>query len=126
MPRVAAELWSIRPIAGLVAVALLPAIAGDAYAASELRGLDLRLNPADVRPAAPPPYRSVAKADSDVQAETDSVAMLDQGPITKAPNRRKAGTSSLESLAGDEDLLKELLENKTIPLFRLTVEAPLP
>ncbi|MFO1047671.1 MAG: hypothetical protein U1E52_07205 [Geminicoccaceae bacterium] len=116
----------MRRIAGMVAIALLPAIAGDAYAASELQGLDLRLNPGDVRPAAPPPYRSVAKAEPEAQPETDSVAMLDQGPITRAPNRRKAGTTSLESLTGDEDLLKELLENKTIPLFRLTVEAPLP
>lgn len=126
MPRVAAELWSIRRLAGLIAVAMLPVVAEDAYAASELQSLDLRLNPADVRPAAPAPYRSVAKAEPDAQPETDSVAMLDQGPITRAPNRRKAGTSSLDSLTGDEDLLKELLENKTIPLFRLTVEAPLP
>ena len=36
----------------------------------------------------------------------------------------QTSAGSLETIAGDEDLLRQLLENKTIPLFRIRVEPP--
>ena len=49
---------------------------------------------------------------------------IDQAPVSETPNRRKAGTGTLETSAGDDELLKQLLEDKTIPLFRIRMESP--
>jgi hypothetical protein len=54
-------------------------------------------------------------------APTDPVAEIDQVRRTEIPDRRRA-QSGLEF--GDSNLIQELLENKTIPLFRVTVEPP--
>ena len=104
---------------GLVLVAAQPS-----GAAQDLSGLDLHLKPADVAPAPPPRYRSVTAAPSDAELETNDIGTLDQAPQTEAPNRHKTNAGSLETIAGDEDLLRQLLENKTIPLFRIRVEPP--
>jgi hypothetical protein len=89
-----------------------------------LSGLDLRLKPTDVAPPPPPPYRSVTGAPSTEELATDAAGTLDQAPQTQTPNRRRAGSGSLDTFAGDDELLKQLLEDKTIPLFRIRVEPP--
>lgn len=114
----------LREALAAIAVCLAATASEPSAAAQELPGLDLRLKPGDVAPPPPPPYRSVTGAPSTEELATDGVATLDQGPQTQTPNRRKAGTGSLETLAGNDELLKELLEDKTIPLFRFRVESP--
>jgi hypothetical protein len=52
------------------------------------------------------------------------VGAIDQAPVSETPNRHKAGTGTLENLAGDDELLKQLLEDKTIPLFRIRMQSP--
>jgi hypothetical protein len=86
--------------------------------------MDLRLKPGDVAPAPPPPYRSVTGAPPVEELAMDVTGTRDQGPQVETPNRRKAGAGSLDSLAGDDEFLKQLLEDKTIPLFRIRVEPP--
>ena len=107
----------LREALAAVAGCLALTAADPSRAAQDLSGLDLRLKPADVAPSPPPPFRSVTDAPSSDELETNDVATLDQAPQTETPNRRK-------TIAGDEDLLRQLLENKTIPLFRIRVEPP--
>ena len=114
----------LREALAAVAGCLALTAADPSRAAQDLSGLDLRLEPADVAPSPPPPFRSVTDAPSSDELETNDVATLDQAPQTETPNRRKTSAGSLETIAGDEDLLRQLLENKTIPLFRIRVEPP--
>lgn len=87
--------------------------------------LDLSVRPADLRPmpatslpVLDEPERSV---EASMLAPTDPVTEIDQVRRTEIPDRRRA-QSGLEF--GDSNLIQELLENKTIPLFRVTVEPP--
>jgi hypothetical protein len=87
--------------------------------------MDLSVRPGDLRPmpsASLPvldePKRSV---EASMLAPNDPVAEIDQVRRTEIPDRRRA-QSGLEF--GDSNLIQELLENKTIPLFRVTVEPP--
>ena len=52
------------------------------------------------------------------------VGEVDRVTEPETPNRPAAGTGPLGELVGEDGLLKELLENKTIPLFRIRVEPP--
>jgi hypothetical protein len=86
-----------------------------------LAELDLRVRPADVAapkrpklaeplaPASPPPTSATP---SDVVEEVDRVG---RGEI---PSRLSAGSS------GDGGVLEELLEDNTIPLFRVRMKPP--
>ncbi|MGD9507320.1 MAG: hypothetical protein AB7I59_12250 [Geminicoccaceae bacterium] len=111
---------------GLVAIlgCLVLTVAGPASAAQGLSGLDLRLKPGDVAPSPPAPYRAVTGAPTLAELAMNLASTLDQGPQAQTPNRRKSGTGSLDALAGDDEFLKQLLEDKTIPLFRIRVEPP--
>jgi hypothetical protein len=87
--------------------------------------LDLSVRPGDLRPM---PLASLPVLDepkgaveAHMLAPTDPVAEIDQVRRTEIPDRRRA-QSGLEF--GDSNLIQELLENKTIPLFRVTVEPP--
>jgi hypothetical protein len=106
------------------AVCLVLTAAESVRAAQDLYGLDLRLKPADVAPPPSPPYRSTTGAPSAEELAAVEASALDHGPQIQTPNRRKAGTGSLDTFAGDDELLKELLEDKTIPLFRIRVASP--
>jgi hypothetical protein len=113
-----------RPFAACVLMALswtaLAAPAG-ARPQPDLAKLDLRVRPADVaapkrpksaEPLAPAPA-STSATRSDVVEEVDRVG---RGEI---PSRLSAGSS------GDGDVLEDLLEDNTIPLFRVRVKPPL-
>ena len=113
----------MRRVVGLTAGVLALVAAASAHAVPKAGGLDLQLNSADVTPAPAPPFRSITSGPTDETADA-SVGAIDQAPVTASPNRRKPGTGSLNSLAGDDTLLKELLEDKTIPLFRVRMESP--
>lgn len=113
-----------RKALAAIMVCLTLAAAEPGSAAQELSGLDLRLKPTDVAPPPPPPYRSVTGAPSADELAADESSSLDRGPQIQTPNRRRDGTGSLETLTGNDELLAQLLEDKTIPLFRIRVEPP--
>ena len=90
-----------------------------------LAGLNLQLSPADVAPT-PSPLISEARVPPKMheQSTSEIVGDVDQVRQTETPNRRVAGSGPLGSLTADDGVLKELLENKTIPLFRVRVAPP--
>jgi hypothetical protein len=103
-------------------------LAGPAVAiakpASGLSGLDLRLTPNDVAP--PPPAALPNSPEPSVlhrQNVPEIVGEIDQVQRSDTPQKRTV-TGPLESLSGSQGVLKELLENKTIPLFRVSVPPP--
>jgi hypothetical protein len=101
------------------------ALPAGATSASQPAKLDLRLTPTDIAPAAPPrlPQATVAPRMHD-QGVPEIVGEVDRVKQTETPNRRLAGTGPLGDLAIGEGMLQELLENKTIPLFRIRVAPP--
>ena len=102
-------------------------LAGPAVAspAPGLSGLDLRLTPSDVAPPeAAPPLNSAEDADLHRQNVPEIVGEIDQVQRSEPPQKRTPGTGPLENLSGSQGMLKELLENKTIPLFRVSVPPP--
>ena len=105
-----------------VTLAAWPAVARSAF---ELSQLDLRLNPADVAPETPPLVpRGSVRPNMHGQSVPEIVGDVDQVRQTETPNRRVACTGPLGNLTADDGVLKELLENKTIPLFRVRVTPP--
>ena len=102
-------------------------LAGPAGAtqAQRLSGLDLRLGPKDVAPSQAAPLPS-APEDADPQDQNlpEIVGEIDQVQRSSAPQKRMPGAGPLENLSGSQGMLKELLENKTIPLFRVSVPPP--
>ena len=86
--------------------------------------LDLRLRPGDVvLPPEAPAIEPAVPAPS-AQSVPEVVGEVDRVTEPETPNRQAAGTGPLGELVGEDGLLKELLENKTIPLFRVRVEPP--
>lgn len=109
-------------VAGSVAIITVSAAASPTV---DLSQLDLRLDPADIAPAPPPllpqgplPPRMHGQSVPEIVGDVDQVRQA------ATPNRRAAGTGPLGSLTADEGVLKELLENKTIPLFRVRMAPP--
>jgi hypothetical protein len=86
--------------------------------------LDLRVQPGDVAPPPPPllPDAPVPPA-LGRQSVPEIVSEVDQVQRVETPQKRE-GRGPLGSLSSDEGVLKELLENKTIPLFRVRVTPP--
>ncbi len=105
-----------------VALAAGPALA---RSAPDLSEMDLRLSPSDVAAAHPPrlPGGPVAPR-MHGQSVPEIVGEIDQVQRPETPNRLEAGAGPLGSLSADEGMLKELLENKTIPLFRVRMAPP--
>ena len=91
--------------AGLV---LAAAPVAQARSAASQPSLDLRLQPSDVR----------------AQNVPETVGEIDRVKPNVTPNRRDPGSGPLGNLGGDGSMLQELLENKTIPLFRVRVTPP--
>ncbi len=106
----------------LVAGGTLPA---SARSAPKLSTLDLQLRPRDV---APPELLESGIGDAPVSAGSQNlpevVGEVDQVQRAEPPKRHLSGWGPLDSVTGDQGVLKDLLENKTIPLFRVTVEPP--
>ena len=107
-------------------VAALGLLAGSGPGAAAttrgMAGLDLRLRPGDVvLPPEAPAIEPAVPAPS-AQSVPKVVGEVDRVTEPETPNRH-AGTGPLGELVGD-GLLKELLENKTIPLFRVRIEPP--
>ena len=97
---------------------------GSAATTRGMAGLDLRLRPGDV--VLPPPEAPAiepALPAPSAQSVSEVVGEVDRVTEPETPNRHAADTGPLGELVGD-GLLKELLENKTIPLFRIRVEPP--
>ena len=105
-----------------LSMAALPAAA---TSKPNLAGLNLQLNPTDVAPT-PPPLITEARVPPKMheQSTSEIVGDVDQVKQTETPNRRAPGSGPLGSLTADDGVLKELLENKTIPLFRVRVAPP--
>jgi len=104
----------------------LALLAGPAVAkpASGLSGLDLRLSPNDVAPPQPPVLPGSPEPSAlHRQNIPEIVGEIDQVQRSDAPQKRTV-TGPLESLSGNQSVLKELLENRTIPLFRVSVPPP--
>jgi hypothetical protein len=100
-----------------------PAVAV-AKPASGLSGLDLRLSPNDVAPPQPPVLPGSPEPSAlHRQNIPEIVGEIDQVQRSDAPQKRTV-TGPLESLSGNQSVLKELLENRTIPLFRVSVPPP--
>lgn len=102
-----------------------------ARSAPDLAGLNLRLQPTDVVPPAPPgpPRVPVATNQHDPrnlhgQSVPEIVGEVDKAKPTETPNRRAPGSGPLGDLTVGEGMLQEFLENKTIPLFRVRVAPP--
>jgi hypothetical protein len=108
----------------LVALAVAESDAA-AKPARDLSTLDLSLSPGDVVPAAPPsaPEAGLPRAPY-AQNTPEVVREVDQVRRAGTPNRRESGGGPLGGLTGDDGVLQELLEDKTIPLFRVRVEPP--
>jgi hypothetical protein len=111
-------------VAGLLAVAAV-APGAAAKPTRDLSTLDLRLAPGDVTPTAPPTVPEPGSPRAPYAQNTPEVVReVDQVRRTGTPNRRDSGSGPLGGLAGDDGVLQELLEDKTIPLFRVRVEPP--
>jgi hypothetical protein len=114
-------------LAGVAALFVIPVMIEPANARPQPKParLDLSVRPGDLRsmPAASLPVLGEPEraVEASMLAPTDPVAEIDQVRRTEIPDRRRA-QSGLEF--GDSNLIQELLENKTIPLFRVTVEPP--
>lgn len=108
--------------AGLV---LAVAPVAEARSAASQPSLDLRLQPSDVRPSPVPQLPEISAA-PDVRAQNvpEVVGEIDRVKPSVTPNRRDPGSGPLGNLGGDGSMLQELLENKTIPLFRVRMAPP--
>lgn len=125
---------AVVPLARLAAAALLVGSAlafrplvpiAEAKPDPRLAGLDLRVRPGDVGPGAGPPLPDASALAPPPAAPFDTpeaVAEADRVPRAEIANRRRGGNGP--PIGGDGGLLQELLENKTIPLFRVTVQPP--
>ena len=109
----------------IVVIWALPAVA---RSAPDLGQLDLTVRPADV--AAPPrsilaePLPPLAHPPAGPMANpVDEIDKVEPNPT---PNRGPSLLGPLGGLGGEEGgVLQELLENKTIPLFRVRMKSPL-
>jgi hypothetical protein len=116
----ASALWVI---AALWAIAAEPAFARSA----PIDQLDLTVRPTDLAapqhpvPALPP----LTDALANVTEPVNPVDEVDKVRPTVTPNRRPSALGPLGGLAGEQGgVLQELLEDKTIPLFRVRMESP--
>jgi len=112
--------------AALVAILglLAPAVA-EARQTTERAAIDLKVRPGDLRrSAAPRPLPSVGAVPAGEPAEVDlrnPVEETDRVQRIETPNQRHGGNGIQ---LGGGGFLQELLEDRTIPLFRVTVEPP--
>lgn len=96
-----------------------------ARSAPDLAGMNLRLEPTDVVPPAPPEQPRVpVAANLHGQSVPEIVGEVDKVRPAETPNRRAPGSGPLGNLTVGEGMLQEFLENKTIPLFRVRVAPP--
>lgn len=101
-------------------VALLPPQAAAARQKADAASLDLRLRPGDLRlPPLPSPRRP--SGEEPPLDQPRSAAETDRVERALIPQRHRGGELFL---VGDGGFLEELLEDSTIPLFRVTVEPP--
>ena len=112
----------------LAAIAALWAAPAVARPAPDLERLDLTVRPTDV---APPPRARLSEpvapsADAAPSPSVNPVEEVDKVERNPTPNRGTSLLGPLGSLGGEDGgVLQELLENKTIPLFRVRVKSPL-
>ena len=125
--------WSHLAVAALALV--LTAGASTARDMPQRKALDLRLRASDVKPTPPRPVPEMASQEEPLPAWIafvfgtdrpeldDSVEMQDR--VARGPIPNQARESSGEDEIGTSNFLKDLLDNQTIPLFRVTVDPPL-
>lgn len=115
---------------GLIGLATLAALAVEPASSREASAhapLDLKLRPGDVAPAA---GHEAVRSRQDVPAMGEdrrpwayAVESVDQVERQEIPNQPRLAEGELE--VGGSDFLKDLLENRTIPLFRFTLQPSL-
>ncbi len=93
----------------------------------DLARVDLRIRPGDLKPAPEArrplvPFAASAPAGQPVYALSDRVEANDRVRDSEIPDRRRE--QNLLGIGSKGSLLEALLENQTIPLFRVTVEPP--
>jgi hypothetical protein len=117
--------WAASALSIVVAIWAVPA---SARSVPDLERLDLTVRPTDV--AAPP--RSALDeppppfADNPTEPPANPVEEIDKVERNLTPNRLPTTLGPLGGLGGEEGgVLQELLENKTIPLFRVRMKSPL-
>lgn len=115
--------WRVSVAALALLVATL-ALSAQAKTAPKLSALDLQLKPADIAPPPASTPKVVADDAGSAQTVTSVVRDVDQARERATPNRQAAGTGPLGKLTADDGFFKELLENKTIPLFRVRMAPP--
>ena len=110
-----------RVIAALLAIATLcPPLA--AAATARPPRLDLKVAPSDVAPAEP---RPALPDEPDAKGtQPDAITEIDRGRHGETRGRVTAKTGTLDGFALGDGLLQDLLEDKTIPLFRVKVAPP--
>ena len=125
--------WSHLAVAALALV--LTAGASTARDMPQRKALDLRLRASDVKPTPPRPVPEMASQEEPLPAWIafvfgtdrpeldDSVEMQDR--MARGPIPNQARESAGEDEIGTSNFLKDLLDNQTIPLFRVTVDPPL-
>jgi hypothetical protein len=103
---------------------LAPAVA-EARQTTERAAIDLKVRPGDLRrSAAPRPLPSIGAAPVSEASQVDPrnpVEETDRVQRVGTPNQRHGGNGIQ---LGGGGILQELLEDRTIPLFRVTVEPP--
>ncbi|MEK0084067.1 hypothetical protein [Benzoatithermus flavus] len=120
---------SFLPAAGLLllTVVLTLALASPALARSKphLKELDLDIRPGDValQPRAPTaePLTDAADIGQDLPIDPNAVAQTDQIERTELPRQRRSegGDGS-----GEGSVLEQILQDHTIPLFRVRMNSP--
>jgi hypothetical protein len=115
---------------------VLTAGASTARDMPQRKALDLRLRASDVKPTPPRPVPEMASQEEPLPAwiafvfgadrpELDEYSLEMQDRMARGPIPNQARESSGEDGIGSSSFLKDLLDNQTIPLFRVTVDPPL-
>jgi hypothetical protein len=123
-PARAGRVAAVTPI--VLAVLLMAAGSAGARQKTDLSGLDLEVRPGDV---GLPPYRPLAerllppekRSTPDPYRLPGLVDEPDRLQRTEIPNQRHGQGGSD---TGDGGILEELIENRTIPLFRVRMQPP--
>ncbi len=116
--------WLNRKVIGACCFALLASgTQASARTPPAIDQLDLRVHPSDVTPPPPsldaqlPPAPEAAPGTGDPPDPVEEVDKVTPSPI---PNRQLGQATRLGEFAGQEGgMLQDLLEKKTIPLFRV-------
>lgn len=108
----------------LAAMALVLATPALARPKPDLKGLDLEVRPGDVKLKPRKPLLQALPEPKGPEAalpiDPNTMAQTDQVERTEIPRQRRDG----ETGSGEGSVLEQILEDHTIPLFRLRMDSP--